>query len=250
MATFNFLNNCVAQLFDLLESHMGGIKLASFSMTEEERETVNPDYQNKKFMKQYEQQYEEPVYKYLYDPDLSFDERFHQRIAAMSFNKRNEPWITIMFNTGSVRTVTDVVSTNQYVTIENSDGKYFDIKTKRVRVPINMVLVSNDTSTLYFATEQLALFFDRIINFSYCEFVKFSTGTEDEYEKTGQCMDITEIDLDKLDTGNRGSIVTSAYSFGLVYWVTRYPEECKLLNKIVIDVGIKNHDTICTLTVQ
>ena len=76
------------------------------------------------------------------------------------------------------------------------------------------------------------------------------TGTEDEYEKTGQCMDITEIDLDKLDTSSRGSIVSSAYSFGLVYWVTQYPEYCHLIDKIIIDVGIKNHDTICTLTVQ
>ena len=63
-------------------------------------------------------------------------------------------------------------------------------------------------------------------------------------------MDITEIDLDKLDTSSRGSIVSSAYSFGLVYWVTRYPEYCHLIEKIIVDVGIKNHDTICTLVVQ
>ena len=250
MATFNYVNNCLGQLFDLLESHMGGIKLASFSMTEEEREEINPDYQNKKFMKQYEKQYEPAVYKYLYDPDLSFDERFHQRLASISFSKRNEPWVTLMFNIGSVRTVTEVHSTNKYIQVQNSDGDYFDIKTKRVRVPVNMVLVSNDISTLMFATEQLALFFDRIINFEYCEFVRFSTGTEDEYEKAGQCMDITEIDLDKLDTSSRGSLVSSAYSFGLVYWVTRYPEYCQLIEKIIVDFGIKNHDTICTLTVQ
>ncbi len=250
MATFNFLNNCLGQLFDLLESHMGGIKLASFSMTEEERETINQDYENKRFMKQYQSNYEEPIYKYLYDPDLSFDERFHQRLAQISFNKRNEPWVTLMFNVGSVRTVTEVQSTNKYIQVQNSDNDYFDIKTKRVRVPVNMVLVSNDISTLFYATEHLALFWDRIINFEYCEFVRFSTGTEDEYAKTGQAMDITEIDLDKLDTSSRGSIVSSAYSFGLVYWVTQYPEFCHVLDKIVIDIGIKNHDTICTLTVQ
>lgn len=250
MATFNFLNNCLGQLFDLLESHMGGIKLASFSMTEEERETINQDYENKRFMKQYQSNYEEPIYKYLYDPDLSFDERFHQRLAQISFNKRNEPWVTLMFNVGSVRTVTEVQSTNKYIQVQNSDNDYFDIKTKRVRVPVNMVLVSNDISTLFYATEHLALFWDRIINFEYCEFVRFPTGTEDEYAKTGQAMDITEIDLDKLDTSSRGSIVSSAYSFGLVYWVTQYPEFCHVLDKIVIDIGIKNHDTICTLTVQ
>lgn len=250
MATFNFLNNCLGQLFDLLESHMGGIKLASFSMTEEERETINQDYENKRFMKQYQSNYEEPIYKYLYDPDLSFDERFHQRLAQISFSKRNEPWVTLMFNVGSVRTVTEVQSTNKYIQVQNSDNDYFDIKTKRVRVPVNMVLVSNDISTLFYATEHLALFWDRIINFEYCEFVRFPTGTEDEYAKTGQAMDITEIDLDKLDTSSRGSIVSSAYSFGLVYWVTQYPEFCHVLDKIVIDIGIKNHDTICTLTVQ
>ena len=250
MATFNFLNNCLGQLFDILESHMGGIKLASFSITEEEREEQNPDVANKKFMQQYKQQFEEPLYKYLYDPDLAFDERFHQRIAAIAYNKRTEPWVTLMFNIGSVRTVTDVQSVNKYIQVQNSDGDYFDIKTKRVRVPVNMVLVSNDISTLLYATEHLALFFDIIINFEYCEFVKFETGTEDEYEKSGQCMDITEIDLNKLDTSSRGSLVTSAYSFGLVYWVTQYPEYCHLLEKITIDVGIKNHDTLCTLKVQ
>lgn len=250
MATFNFLNNCLGQLFDILEAHMGGIKLASFSMNETERAEINPDQQNKKFMKQYQQQHEEAIYKYLYDPDLSFDERFHQRIASIGFNRRNEPWVTLMFNVGSVRSLTHVQSTNKYIQVQNSDNDYFDIKTKRVRVPVNMVLVSNDISTLFYATEHLSLFFDRIINFEYCEFVKFPTGTEDEYEKAGQCMDITEIDLHKLDTSARGSIVSSAYSFGLVYWVTQYPEYCHLLEKITIDIGIKNHDSICTLTVQ
>lgn len=250
MATFNFANNCLGQLFDLLESHMGGIKLASFTMSETERAEQSADYKNKKFMQQYEQTYDEPVYKYLYDPDLSFDERFHQRIASVGFSKRREPWISIMFNIGSVRTVTNVVSTNRYTQIQNSDGDYFDIKTKRVRVPVNLVLVSNDTSTLLYATENLALFFDRIINFEYCEFVKFPTGTEDEYAKTGQCMDITEVDLSKLDTNSRGSLVTSAYTFGLVYWVTQYPEKCQLLNKIIVDFAVKGQDSFYTLTVQ
>ena len=34
MATFNYVNKCLGQLFYLLESHMGVIKLATFSMTE------------------------------------------------------------------------------------------------------------------------------------------------------------------------------------------------------------------------
>lgn len=250
MATFNFCNNCLGQLFDMLETHMGGIQLASFTMNEVERSEQSADYKNKKFMQQYEQTYDAPSYKYLYDPDLSFDERFHQRLASVGFKKRREPWVSIMFNTGSVRTVTNVVSTNYYRTIQNSDGDYFDIKTKRVRVPVNMVLVSNDISTLQYATENLSLFFDRIINFEYCEFVKFATGTEDEYAKSGQCMDITEVDLSKLDTNSRGSLVSSAYTFGLVYWVTKYPEQCKLLNKIVVDFAVKNQGTVYSLAVQ
>ena len=250
MATFNFVNNCLGQLFDILESHMGGVKLATFSMNETTKVAQSPDASNKRFMQQYQQQFDEQMYKYIYDPNLSFDERFHQRLASIGFDKRREPWITIMYNTGSVRTVTDIVSTNQYLQIQNSDGDYFDIKTKRVRVPVNLVLVSNDISTLYYATEHLALFWDRIVNFEYCEFVKFDTGTEDEYEKSGQAVDITEIDLQKLDTSSRGGLVTSAYSFGLVYWVTQYPEFCHVLDKITIDIGVLNQGTLYSINVQ
>ena len=245
MATFNFVNNCIGQLFDILESHMGGVKLATFSMSETTKVAQSPDASNKRFMQQYQQQFDEQMYKYIYDPNLSFDERFHQRLASIGFDNRREPWITIMYNTGSVRTVTDIVSTNQYLQIQN-----FDIKTKRVRVPVNLVLVSNDVSTLYYATEHLALFWDRIVNFEYCEFVKFDTGTEDEYEKSGQAVDITEIDLQKLDTSSRGGLVTSAYSFGLVYWVTQYPEFCHVLDKITIDIGVLNQGTLYSINVQ
>ena len=103
-----------------------------------------------------------------------------------------------------------------------------------------LILISNDISTLYKATENLSLFFDRIINFQYCEYVKFPTGTEDEYEKTAQCMDIEEVDLNKLDTNSRGSLVSSAYSFGLVYWVTRYPDQIQVLEKIIVDIVKKD----------
>ena len=201
-------------------------------------------------MKQYAETYDEPVYKYLYDPDLAFDEQFHQRLASISIEDRNNPWVTIMFNTGTIKSLTDVVSTNMYRTIQNSDGDYFDIKTKRVRVQVNMVMVSNDISTMYAAAENLALFFDRIINFQYCERVQFPTGTEDEYELTGQAMDIEEVDLNKLDTESRGSLVSTAYSFGLVYWVTRYPEQLGVVNKIVVDVGVKRQGTLSQLVIR
>ena len=113
-----------------------------------------------------------------------------------------------------------------------------------------MVLVSNDVSTLYAVTENLTLFWDRIVNISYCEFVQFPTGTEDEYEKTCQCMDISEVDLTKLDRKTRGSLVTSAYTFNLVYWVTQYPVQCKLFEKIVFDIAVHREGTLTKLEVS
>lgn len=249
MATFNFLNNSIGQLFDVLEGH-AGVSFATFNLNESDKVEQGFDGEEKIFMKQYAETHDEPVYKYLYDPDLSFDENFHQRIASIAFRDRNEPWVSVMFNTGTVQSLTDVVSTNQYRTIHNSDGDYFDIKTKRVKVPVNMVLISNDISTLYKVTENLTLFFDRLINFNYCEYVKFPTGTEDEYEKTGQATDIEEVNLTKLDTNTRGSLVTSAYTFGLVYWVTRYPDKVELLERIILDIAIKNHGTVASLIIK
>lgn len=249
MAVFNFLNNALGQLFDVLEGHSGG-QFATFNMNETTKTDQSSDGDKKIFMKQYQETHDEPVYKYIYDPDLAFDERFHQRIASISYKDRRAPWCTLMFNTGTVRPLTQVHSTNKYLTIQNSDKDYFEIKTKRVRVPVNMVLISNDISYLYSITENLTLFFDRIINYSYCEYVQFPTGTEDEYEKVGQVMDITEVDLTKLDTDSRGTLVTSAFSFGLVYWVTRYPEQCHVLDRIITDIAVKGQGTLITLDVH
>ena len=249
MATFNYLNNCLGQVFDVLEKH-AKVKWATFTMNEVEKVDQGFDGEEKVYMNKYAEEHDEQVYRYIYAPNLSFDDRFHQRLASVGFDDRREPWITIMFSTGPVRSLTEVVSYNMYPIIQNSDGKYFKIKTKRVRVPVNMVLVSNDISTLYAATENLALFWDRIVNINYCEYVKFPTGTEDEYEKACQCMDITEVDLTKLDTDIRGGLVTSAYTFGLVYWVTDYPEECHLVEKIILDIAIQGEGTITSITVQ
>lgn len=250
MAVFNFLNNAVGQLFDVLEGHTG-TKFATFNMHETDKvEGEITKTSNKRFMNDYKETHDEPPYKYLYDPDLDFDERFHQRIASIGYKDRNRPWCTVMFNTGTVRPLTNVVSTKQYETITNSDGDYFDIQQKRVRVPVNMVLISNDISYLYSITENLAMFFDRIVNYTYCEYVQFPTGTEDEYERWGQAMDITEVDLTKLDTSERGTLVTSAYSFGLVYWVTKYPEQCNVLDRIIVDVAVKGQGTLISLDIH
>lgn len=249
MAVFNYLNNCIGQVFDVLEDH-SRIPFATFTMNESSKTDQGMDGEEKVFMKQYKSTVDEQVYKYIYDPDLSFDDRFHQRIASIKYTDRNQPWVTIMFNSGTVRGLTEVVSTNQYRVVKNSAGEAFNIKAKRVRVPINMVLVSNDISTLYSVTERLALFFDRIVNIDYCEFVEFPSGVTDEYENTCQCMDITEVDLTKLDISSRGSLVTSAYTFGLVYWVTEYPKEVKLLERITIEVAMKGVGTLTKLVVQ
>lgn len=249
MATFNYLNNCLGQVFDVLEGH-AKVKWATFTMNEAEKVEQGFDGEEKVYMKRYAEEQDERVYRYIYSPNLSFDDRFHQRLSSVGFDNRREPWITIMFSTGPVRSLTEVVSYKMYRTIKNSDGDYFDIKTKRVRVPVNMVLVSNDISTLYAATENLALFWDRIVNINYCEYVQFPTGTEDEYEQACQCMDITEVDLTKLDSDSRGSLVTSAYTFGLVYWVTEYPEQCHLVDKIILDIAIQEEGVISSIEVK
>lgn len=249
MATFNYLNNCLGQVFDVLESHTG-TKWATFTMNEAEKVEQGFDGEEKVYMKKYAEQHDEQVYRYIYAPNLSFDDTFYQRISSVGFDDRREPWVSIMFSTGPVKSLTEVVSYNMYRTIKNSDNDFFDIKTKRVKVPVNMVLVSNDVSTLYAVTENLTLFWDRIVNISYCEFVQFPTGTEDEYEKTCQCMDISEVDLTKLDRKTRGSLVTSAYTFNLVYWVTQYPEQCKLLEKIVLDIAVHREGTLTKLEVS
>lgn len=250
MAVFNYANNALGQLFDVLEGHMGGAKFATFSMSETEKVDQGFDGKNKLFMQQYQKEQDEHMYKYIYDPDLAFDDRFHQRLASISIKDRKEPWVTLMFNVGAVKALTDVFSCNNYGVIPNSDGDYFEMKTKKVKIPVNMVLVSNDTSYLLSITENLTLFFDRFINFNYAEYVAFPTGTEDEYERIGQATDITEVNLEKLDTNNRGSLVSSAYTFGLVYWVSRYPEQCHLVDRIIINIAVKGHGNLYTLTVE
>ena len=219
-------------------------------MNEAEKVEQGFDGEEKVYMKKSAEQHDEQVYRYIYAPNLSFDDTFYQRISSVGFDDRREPWVSIMFSTGPVKSLTEVFSYNMYRTIKNSDNDFFDIKTKRVKVPVNMVLVSNDVSTLYAVTENLTLFWDRIVNISYCEFVQFPTGTEDEYEKTCQCMDISEVDLTKLDRKTRGSLVTSAYTFNLVYWVTQYPEQCKLLEKIVLDIAVHREGTLTKLEVS
>lgn len=249
MATFNYLNNAIGQLFDMLEGHTG-TEFATFTMNEPEHYEDSIDGEEAIYMQQYQSEYDEPSYKYIYDPDLNFDDQFHQRLASVQFKDREQPWVTIMFNTGALKSLTNVVSTNQYVTIPNSDGDHFEIKTKRVAVPIKMVLVSNDISTLYAVTEQLALFWDRIVNFSYCEFIQFPTGTEDEYEKTGQAMYIREVDLKKPSMETQGTLVSTAYTFDLVYWVTKYPKQCHVLEKIVVKIASKQKGDILSFEVR
>ena len=106
------------------------------------------------------------IYKYLYDPALAFDFRFHQRLAAAPFKKTSKPWATIMFSTKQVRTLTNILS-HLYTRRENINGNITEFKTRMVSVPVNMVVVSNDMDKLYDTTEKIAMYFDRFINFHY-----------------------------------------------------------------------------------
>ena len=113
MATFNYLNNCLGQVFDVLEGH-SGTKWATFTMNEAEKVAQGSDGEEKVYMKKYAEQHDEQVYRYIYAPNLSFDESFYQRLSSVGFDDRREPWVSIMFSTGPVHSVTDVVSYNMY----------------------------------------------------------------------------------------------------------------------------------------
>ena len=239
MARLNaYIHNAIAQLFDELETKCH-VKFATFTSS---------DLQGQKNLSAGKREYmdDEPnnsnhgIFKYLYDPNLSFDYRFHQRIASAPFQKTSKPWATIMFSTKQARPLTNVLS-HIYKDVEYYNGEPYLLKTRRVSVPVNMVIVSNDLTKLYSTTEQIAMYFDRFINYHYGQVISMGKpedgGFELYQEVVGHASNIREVDLTKLDTEHKGSLVTSAFEFDLVYWVVQTPgTSLKLLKKIIIEV--------------
>lgn len=252
MAVVNsFIKNAIAQLFDTIESKCH-VKFASFSASDTQgQKTIEAGTQE--YMNKTNNQ-SNGVYKYLYDPTLAFDFRFHQRLAVAPFKKTSKPWATIMFSTKQARTLTNILS-HKYTRREYINGSWVQFKARAVSVPVNMVIVSNDMDKLYDTTEKIAMWFDRFINFHYNHILTFgnpkSGGFEYCEEVVGRAANIREVDLDKLDTEHKGSIVTSGFQFDLVYWVTETPGvTLRVLKKIILEIGTKGnpHKQILEIT--
>lgn len=236
-----YIKNAIAQLFDHIEEKCH-VKFASFTASDSQGQpTIAAGTRD--YMDDFPNNQSNGIYKYLYDPGLAFDYRFHQRLSEAPFKKTTKPWVTIMFSTKQVRTLTNVLS-HKYTRTEYVSGKPIEFKTRMVSVPVNMVLVSNDMDKLYNTTEKVAMYFDRFINYHYDQTIVFGNvkkGGFELYENVaGRAANIKEVDLDKYDTTQRGSLVASAFQFDLIYWVCETPgAELKLLEKIILEVETK-----------
>lgn len=235
-----FINNAIAQLFDELEDKCK-VKFATFTASDTQGQQ-NLAAGKREYMNDTINNDSNGIYKYLYDPGLAFDFRFHQRLAAAPFVKTKRPWATIMFNTKQVRPLTNVLS-HKYHYIHWQNGTPYEMKTRRLSVPVNMVIVSNDMDKLYETTEKIAMYFDRFINYHYNEVIQ--VGKEDEggfkiyREKVGHAANIREVDLTKLDTEQRGSLVSSAFQFDLVYWIEEAPDTAlHIFKRLILELKV------------
>jgi len=246
MSSTNFLNNALAQLFDDIEDKCH-IKINSFTANDRaQRNGINADQE---YMQMYQEEEDNRIYKYLYDPDLNFDFRFHQRMARINYGKRQEPWCCLMFNTDTVQPLTNILSHVydglKYVNTDEVDTEGFpkqkavEYKFRRVLCPVNFVLISNELSYLYQIQEKIAMYFDRWINFTYSQQLCWTKNPaeDDHYALVGAAQNIRQVNLDKLDTESKGSLAMVAYSFELIYYVveTKY-QEYNLLERIIVEV--------------
>ena len=239
-----YIKNAIAQLFDIIEEK-SNVKFATFTASDSQGEK-NLAAGTREYMDDKENNKSNGIYKYLYDPGLNFDFRFHQRLASAPFKKTTKPWATIMFNTKQVRTLTNVLS-HVYTRREWVGDQLKQFKTRMVSVPVNMVIVSNDMDKLYETTEKIATYFDRFINFHYEHTIVFGDVKKGGYELyeevVGRAANIREVDLDKLDTEHKGQIVSSAFQFDLIYWVVNDPGvNLRLLKKIILEIETKGYD--------
>ena len=237
-----YIHNAIAQLFDEIEDKCH-VKFATFTASDLQGQK-NLAAGTRTYMNDEPNNSSHGIYKYLYDPDLAFDYRFHQRLAEAPFEKTSKPWVTIMFNTKQARPLTNILSHKYTALYYDSKGNPFQLKIKRVSVPVNMAIISNDMTKLYNTTEKIAMYFDRFINFHYDHVITIGDPEKDGFEifesKVGQASDIKEVDLTKLDTETRGQLVSEAYSFDLVYFVVETPgTTLRLLKRIVVEVREK-----------
>lgn len=258
----NYLNNCLIQLFDLIEAKCN-INFVTFTDSDIAGNYTGDTTQE--YMAAYKSGATGTVYKYLYDPGLSFNFRFHQYLADISYVYRENPWITLMFSTGAVKPVTNVLSHKyngmQFITANGSvddEGNLDDTnaiqdvipyKTRRVCVPMQIGIVSNNISYLYENLEKISSYFDRFINFDYNQTIKYSSTKVMQWKVIGQCTNITQSDVQKLDTETRGTIVTTNINFNLIHWITDAPEApLKLLEKVILEVRDTDVDGTLLMT--
>ena len=247
-----YIHNAIAQLFDEIEDKCK-VRFATFTASDlQGQKTIAAGTRD--YMDDEPNNSSNGVYKYLYDPELNFDYRFHQRLAEAPFEKTSKPWVTIMFNTKQPRPLTNILS-HKYTDIQYKEGTPYMLKVKRVSVPVNMVIVSNDMTKLYNTVEKMSLYFDRFINYHYDHVItvgKLDDGGFEIFEsKVGQAANIREVDLNKLDTEHRGSLVTEAFSFDLVYFVADPPDtSLHLLKRIILEIRTDKGEYIDKITVQ
>lgn len=248
MALNVYLHNAIAQLFDEIEDKCH-VKFATFTASDLQGQE-NLAAGKRRFMNDVPNNTSHGIYKYLYDPALAFDFRFHQRLAAAPFVKTDKPWATIMFSTKQTHSLTNILS-HKYTEIYYNEGIPYELKVKRASVPVNMVVVSNDIDKLYNTTELMSTYFDRFINFHYDHVIDVNKQFQILESRVGQAANIREVDLTKLDTEQRGSLVTQAYTFDLVYFVVVTPgTELKLLKKIILEIEVKGSGYKEILTIQ
>ena len=251
MAVINsYIKNAIAQLFDEIEDKCK-VKFTTFTASDSQGQK-NIAAGTREYMDDKKNNQSNGIYKYLYDPGLAFDFRFHQRLAAAPFEKTSKPWATIMFSTRQVRPLTNVLS-HVYTRTEYVNGSPMQFKSRMVSVPVNMVVISNDMDKLYNTTEKIAMYFDRFINFHYKQVLTFGNvkkgGFELYDEVVGRAANIREVDLDKLDTEHKGQIVSQGYQFDLIYWVSQTPGvSLRLLKKIILEIAI-DKQKIQTITI-
>ena len=242
-----YITNAIAQLFDEIEDKCH-VKFATFTASDTQGQQ-NIAAAPRSYMNDVENNESNGIYKYLYDPNLNFDFRFHQRLAAAPFQKTRTPWVTIMFNTKQARPLTNVLSHKYTYNVSDGSGNLYELKTRRVSVPVNMALISNDMTKLYETTEKIAMYFDRFINYHYDHVISIgdlSNGGFDVYESVvGHAANIREVDLTKLDTEQRGSLVSEAYQFDLVYWIVETPgTQLHLLKRVILQLDIEGQKSI------
>ena len=236
------INNVLVQLFDLIEEN-SGIEFAKFT-TNDTSSAGNIKNKEQPYMQNYKNTQDNKVYKYLYDPNLNFDYRFHQRLATFKYKDKNKPWVTLMFNTGEDMPLTNVLSHvytgyQTFIDEETEEKRTYEYKTRRNLVPVKFTLLSNDASYLYSVTERLSFYFDRLINFHYKDVIQFSDEDVYEFEEAGQATQIRQVNFNKLDTEYKGSLVSTGFTFNLVYFVNMYKyQEIRLLERVITEVKI------------